>query len=441
MSAVLDRSVKPGTRPYLEAFGRGARAEPEWLNRLRWAGMARFAETGFPDRRSESWRYIDLRALEEKPLLPNSASDEPSGPVQLDAAALSLPSHRLAFADACFLPAESGGTGPGDLPAGVWLGPMADALRDRPELLRTSLAEPEGGEQPLAALNTALFADGFVLDIAPGVILDRPIEILHLASRGEATSLHTRNVISLGAGSRATIVETHTGTGRYWRNAVTTVTLGDGAELTRIVLLEEAEAAVHTGLVTARLDAGAHFDEFALLLSGGTVRHEAQLALAGEGAQCRLDGAFIVAGRDQANIVTVVDHQAPGGQTRELIKGVGAGRGQGAFQGRIIVRPGAQKTDAQQTSRNLIIGDRAVIDTKPELEIYADDVKCAHGATVGDLDRNALFYLRARGIPEEEARRILIEGFAREAVEQVQHPELREHLLRRLGRRLASLEA
>ena len=170
------------------------------------------------------------------------------------------------------------------------------------------------------------------------------------------------------------------------------------------------------------------------------MRHEAHVRMAGEAARCRLDGAFLVGGSDEANIVTIVDHAAPGGQTLELVKGVAADRGHGAFQGCIIVREGAQKTDANQQSRNLIVGRRAVIDTKPELEIYADDVKCSHGATVGDLDEAALFYLRARGIPAEEARRMLIEGFLREAVEEIQDAAVREHLLDRLSRHLGKLE-
>jgi Fe-S cluster assembly protein SufD len=170
------------------------------------------------------------------------------------------------------------------------------------------------------------------------------------------------------------------------------------------------------------------------------VRHELSVAMAGEGARCRIDGAFVVGGADEANIVTTIDHRAVGGETRELVKGVAAGRGHGVFQGTIRVREGAQQTDAQQTSRNLIIGRRAVIDTKPELEILADDVKCAHGATVGDLDEASLFYLRARGIPEDEARRLLIEGFVREAVARVGDAGVRERLMERLGRRLATLE-
>jgi Fe-S cluster assembly protein SufD len=246
----------------------------------------------------------------------------------------------------------------------------------------------------------------------------------------------------LGAGASAIVVETYAGSGgRYWRNDLVTIRLDERAELERAVLIEEAAEAVHLGGVAATLGTAARLSNFALLVGGRTVRHEANVILAGEDARCTYDGAFIVAGRDEANIVTTIDHAAPGGKTRELVKGVGAGRGHGAFQGRIIVRPGAQKTDAHQLSRNLIIGDRAVIDTKPELEIHADDVKCSHGASVGDLDEAALFYLRARGIAEPEARRLLIDGFLREAVETVEQLDLHAYLLRRLAHRLATLEA
>jgi Fe-S cluster assembly protein SufD len=210
--------------------------------------------------------------------------------------------------------------------------------------------------------------------------------------------------------------------------------------LIRIALVEESDDSVHLGDVSATLGASAKLDAFALLVGGGTVRHEASVTLAGDGAACNYNGAFVVSGREEANIVTNIDHAAIGGTTSELIKGVAAGRGHGAFQGRIVVREGAQQTDARQTSRNLILGRRAVIDTKPELQILADDVKCAHGASVGELDEAALFYLRARGIPTEEARRLLVEGFLREPIEGVADPAIREHLLRRLSLRLARLE-
>jgi Fe-S cluster assembly protein SufD len=180
--------------------------------------------------------------------------------------------------------------------------------------------------------------------------------------------------------------------------------------------------------------------DFVLLLGGRTVRREAMVRSEGEASLCELNGAFLLSGRQEANILTTVDHAAPGGETREIFKGVAAGRAHGAFQGRIVVRPGAQKVNAHQLSRNLVLGPRAAIDTKPELEIHADDVKCGHGAAVGDLDEAALFYLRARGIPNQEARRMLIEAFAQEPVELVEPAAVREHLRSRLAHRLATLE-
>jgi Fe-S cluster assembly protein SufD len=355
-------------------------------------------------------------------------------------AGLELPGNgpRLVILDGRFAPALSR---IGDLPAGVWFGAMEAAIAKREDLFREMAEEVPGDPaHPFAALNAAFFADGFILDIGAGVAIDQPIEIVHLASGKDPRSYHTRSLIGLGEGSRATVLETYAGEGRYWRNDVVAVRLAVGAELNRAVLVEESAGAVHLAELEASLGADARFSGFALLLGGGTVRHEASVQMAGERAACHLDGAFIVDRSEEANIVTNVDHQVPHGETRELIKGVAAGRGHGAFQGKITVREHAQKVDAHQLSRNLILGGRAVIDTKPELEIYADDVKCAHGASVGELDETALFYLRTRGIPDAEARQMLIEGFLREPVEEIADPELRDYLLRRLARRLETLE-
>jgi Fe-S cluster assembly protein SufD len=391
MSAVVDFPVKPEARPYLDAFA-GAANEPDWLARFRRHGISRFAEQGFPSRRSEAWRYLDLRDLQDKPRLPAAAET------------------RLADITR----------------AGVWLGPMLRGLLQ------------DDADDAFAALNAAFFAGGFVLDVGPSATVEEPIEIVHAASGGG--SIHTKTLINLAADSRATLFETYTGDGSYWRNDVVDIRLGPGAVLDRVVCIEEGAGAAHLGDVRVTLGAGARFGAFALLLGGKTVRHELSVVMAGEGAKCRIDGAFVVGGSDEANIVTTIDHRVAGGETRELVKGVAAGRGHGAFQGTIKVREGAQQTDAQQTSRNLIIGRRAVIDTKPELEILADDVKCAHGASVGDLDEASLFYLRARGIPEDEARRLLVEGFVREAVERVSDAGIREKLMERLGARLETLE-
>jgi Fe-S cluster assembly protein SufD len=444
MSAVVDFPVKPEARPYLDAFGRdfGRHArEPLWLAGQRRRSLARFAELGFPSRRSEAWRYLDLRALETTPMLPVGSVRAIGGTPTRDLLAevgLSETAYRLVLVDGHYTPELSTFSG---LPAGVWLGATAVAIGERPDLIRSAIeAPPLDAARPFAALNTAFFADGFVLEIAPGIVLDQPIEIVHLASGGTGGSLHTRSLVSAGAGSRASIFETFAGHGSYWRNDVVELRLAAGAEFARAGLVEEAADAVHLSETLAVLGPASRLASFVLLLGGRTARHEATVRSEGEATHCALHGAFVLSGRQEANIVTTVDHAAPGGETREVFKGVAAGRAHGAFQGRITVRPGAQKVDAHQLSRNLVLGPRAAIDTKPELEIYADDVKCSHGAAVGDLDEAALFYLRARGIPNGEARRMLIEAFVRETVELVDSAPLREHLLSRLARRLAMLE-
>jgi Fe-S cluster assembly protein SufD len=440
MSAVVDFPVKPEARPYLDAFGRDDR-EPDWLAGHRRRSLARFAELGFPSRRSEAWRYLDLRALEGSPMLPTGALRAAAGAAtraQLDEVGLSEAAYRLVLVDGRYAPELSAIEG---LPPGVWLGATATAIAERPDLVRSAIEVPLlDTARPFTALNAAFFADGFVLDVAPGVALDRPVEIVHLASGDTAGSVHTRSLVAIGAGSRALIFEAFAGHGSYWRNDVVELRLAEGAEFARIALVEEAADALHIGEMLAVLGRASRLASFVLLLGGRTVRHEATVRSEGAATHCALHGAFVLSGRQEANVVTTVDHAAPGGETREVLKGVAAGRSHGAFQGRITVRPGAQKVDAHQLSRNLVLGRRAAIDTRPELEIYADDVKCSHGAAVGDLDEAALFYLRARGIPSEQARRMLIEAFVREAVELVDSLQLREHLLSRLARRLAILE-
>jgi Fe-S cluster assembly protein SufD len=439
MSAVVDFPVKPEARPYLEAFGRDRhKNDPDWLAGYRNRSLARFAEQGFPSRRSEAWRYLDLRSLEQRPMLPagrETAAVTSAVRAQLAEIGLAEPAYRLVLVNGSFAPELSRLD---QLPSGVWLGPMAAAITERSELVRTGL-ETQSPDRSFASLNAAFFADGFVLDVAPGVALERPVEIVHL-SDGNGGSLHTRSLVVAGRDSRATLVEIYAGVGEYWRNDVVELRLGAASELARVTLVEEGAEALHFGETLAALGADSRLSSFVLLLGGRTVRHEATVRSEGERSRCDLNGAFLLSGRQQANILTTVDHVAAGGETREIFKGVAAGRAHGAFQGRITVRPGAQKVDAHQLSRNLVLGPRAAIDTKPELEIYADDVKCSHGAAVGDLDEAALFYLRARGIPRDDARRMLIEAFARETVELVEQTPLREHLHARLVRRLATLE-
>jgi Fe-S cluster assembly protein SufD len=436
MSAVIDFPVKPEARPYLDA-ALGRAGEPDWLARFRRRSLARFAEQGFPSRRGEAWRYLDLRPLEQAPLLPVDAIGAMPSTL-LDDIGFAGTTHRLVLVDGRFVPELSTIEG---LSAGVWLGSMAAAVVARPELVREALEIPAPArDRSFAELNGAFFTDGFVLDVAPGVSLDAPIEIVHLASGETPASLHTRSLVTLAAESRVRLIETFAGKGRYWRNDVISLRLADGAGLDRVALVEEAAEALHLGDVNVVLGETSRLDSFVLLLGGRTVRRETEVHSAGAGARCGLHGAFLLTDRQEANIVTTVEHMAERGETREIFKGVAAGRAHGAFQGRITVRAGAQKVDAHMLSRNLLLGARAAIDTKPELEIFADDVKCSHGAAVGDLDEAALFYLLARGIPRDEARRMLIGGFLRDAVETVEPLAVREHLLSRLARRLMVLE-
>jgi Fe-S cluster assembly protein SufD len=441
MTTLVDFPVKPEARPYLDAACLPV-GEPDWLASRRRRALARFAEAGFPSRRGEAWRYLDLRPLVEAPLLPagteQSQQSAAAGARLLAEIGLAPSVTRLVVVDGCTSPLLSAR---GGLPAGVWLGSTTAAIAARPDLVESALeALTHDNDQPFAAMNAALFTDGFVIDVAPGVVLQEPIEVVHLASGDVAASLHTRSLVTLGAESRVRLTEVFAGAGRYWRNDVLAVRLAAGAALDRAVLVEEADEAFHLGALAASLEESARLTSFALLLGGRILRHEAAVKSAGEGAHCGLYGGFVASLHQQANIVTTVDHLAPRGETREIFKGVAADRAHGAFQGRITVRPNAQKVDAHMLSRNLLLGRHAAIDTKPELEIFADDVKCGHGAAVGDLDEAALFYLLARGIPREAARHMLIEAFIREAVEIVEPAAVREHLLARLVHRLAALE-
>lgn len=423
------------TAPYLDAFrARRHAAEPHWLATGREAALARFAELGFPTRRDEAWRFTDLRPLQARAFQPASAAsrDTQAAPQALRYAGAC---HRLVLVDGRFA-ADLSEIGP--LPPGAWLASTAATLAERPELVERALAEDTPARQPFAALNAAFFADGFVLALEPDVVLDRPVEIVHLARPTEPCSLHLRSAVVLGAGSRATLIESFAGEGEYWTNAVTELRLGAGSSLAHARIQDESAHALHFALARATLDRTARYDSFTLTLGARLSRQDIFVRFDGADGECRLDGAYCLRRQQEATTATFVDHAAPGCTTRELFKGVIDDRAHGVFLGRIAVRPDAQKSDAQQLNRNLLLSRRAAVDTKPELEILADDVKCSHGATVGDLDEEALFYLRSRGITADDARRLLIEAFATETLERVEDRAARDHLAAHLGRWLAA---
>lgn len=431
------KTVKAEAAPYVDAFQRSeiGQTEPGWLAGMRHAALGRFGELGFPSRRQEAWRFTNLRPLEAKPRLPASGGGA-LALGELESRRIEGPSHRLVLVNGRFSPALSD---IGPLPEGAWLASTADTLARRPELVEGAIAgDDTDGGQPFVSLNAAFFVDGFVLSLAPGVVLDRPVEIIQAVEGAAPCSLHLRNAVLLGAAARATLVESFAGTGPYWTNVVTAVRLAANSALDHVKTQDEGGEAFHFATMRATLAQAAQFTSFVLTLGAVLSRHDSIVRLAGADARCTLNGAYLLRGAQEATNTTFVEHATTGGTTRELFKGVVEDRGHGVFLGSIAVRPDAQRTDARQLNRNLLLGRRAAVDAKPELEILADDVKCSHGATVGDLDEAALFYLLSRGIEPDTARRMLIEAFVAEVIDQVESPVLHEQLMGHLERWLAA---
>ncbi len=422
-------------RRYAGARARLPGAEPPPLAALRKAGAAAFGSAGFPTPRVESWRYTNLAPL----LSMEFAAD--AAPMPVDRARLPAllqgreAQHRLVFVNG-ELRADL--STPGALPRGVTLTSLTGASAHDPGAIDAGIAgDGNFAAKPLAALNAAMLGDGYILRLADGVILDAPLEILWIGTGAARPPIyHPRNAIMLGAGAHATVIEHHLGLciGSYFSNSVTEIALGDGAVLRHCKVQEEAREAFHIAHTEATLAAGANFDSFVFSLGGRLARNEIAVRLAGARAHCRLNGVYLGQGDQHLDHTTVVEHDAPETTSKELYKGVLDGKARGVFQGKIAVRRGAQKTDGQQLNRALLLSDKAEIDSKPELEILADDVKCSHGATAGELDAAALFYLRSRGIPEAEARRMLIEAFLAEVIGSVALSGMRMTLERAVER-------
>jgi Fe-S cluster assembly protein SufD len=362
-----------------------------------------------PTRRDEPWRFTNLRTLEKSlfpPAPPGTAvSDGALAPYRTGA-----PGQRVVLVNGRVVAAEGAHVVP---------------LRDRLDLVR------DGDELgPFAALNTAYVEDGVVVSLPAGA--SERIEIVHWGA-AEAEGAYARVIVELDAGAEATLVESFAGIGDYFSNTVASIRLGAKARLHHVKLQDESAGAVHLGAVKVDVGEGAEYDAFILMLGARLSRHDLVVCLAKD-SRCIANGAYLLREQQEATIATFVDHAAPCARTSEVVKGVVDDRAHGIFQGKIRVRTDAQKTDAHQLNRNLILSPRAAVDTKPELEIYADDVKCSHGATVGDLDEAQLFYLRARGIPEAEARRILVEAFALDVLDLIEDAPARAYLERHLGR-------
>lgn len=402
-------------QPYLKAFAQAPHSD-DAVSSLRAEAIAALKARGLPSRRDEAWKYTRLKL---DGFTPASGSESEITPDALPS--LPFPAQRLVFVNGRFR-ADLSDEGVGES--------LAQAL---PRLAGEIGKDLDFADLPMAALNTAFFEDGLHLKLSESP--EQPIHLVSIGAADDAAPLfQPRHLIEI-AGGEAMIVETHIGLGggRYASNAVTEISVGKHASLTHIKLQDEAREALHLSTSRIRVAEGGAYNAYLLSEGAALSRNEVHLTLAGEGASCRLDGAYLQNGQQHCDITTAVTHAVPGTTSREVVKGALDGKARGVFQGKIVVAPDAQKTDGRMMNKTLLLSEKAEIDTKPELEIYADDVQCAHGATAGELDSDGLFYLRSRGIPENKARRMMIESFLADTWQEVEGEEIRELLAGRIA--------
>lgn len=400
---------------------------PPWLAPLRSAAIDRFGELGFPTRKREDWKYTNVASVADfltnnfDRSLPESAAND-AGP---DASELE---HALVFVNGrCDL----GRSHLGSLPEGAVIDSLARVSRERPELAEPMLSRAvDGGDRAFVALNAAFQRDGALLSIPAGAILESPIHLIFFSTEAADRCVdHPLILIRIGEGASATVFARHVSTGNvaYTKNVVSDIELADGAILQHVGLEQESASAFHLATQNVRIGRDARFTSHAISLGAALARHEIRAVLAGTGADCTLNGLYIASGDRHVDNQTLVDHVEPHGTSRELYKGILGNDAKGVFNGTVIVRPDAQKTNAEQSNPNLLSGN-AEVATRPNLEIHADDVKCTHGSTVGRLDEDAMFFLRSRGISERNARQMLSHAFASEVIDRIPDESLRDHV-------------
>ena len=418
---------------YLGKFNRFEKetGQPSWLLPLRKAGLARFSEQGFPTINDEDWRFTNVAPIAKLPFKPAFEAEQNG----LSAESLrhftfgSLPAHRFVFVNGHYLSELS----PKDsYPAGVIVTNLAAALRSHADLIEKQLGRlTQAEENPFAALNTAFFQDGIFIFVPKNIELKKPIHLLFISTGKEAGSTsHPRNLIIGEKGARFTLMETYASTvdAPHFTNAVTELIAGEGAVIEHCKTQEEAPSAFHLAAFHAHLGPGCNLISHSIATGAKLSRNNIRTSLAGEGVECVLNGLYLTKGEQLADHHMIVEHAQPHCQSHEYYNGILDGKSKGVFHGRILVRKIAQKTDAKQTNKNLLLSDDATVDTKPQLEIYADDVKCTHGATIGQLNDESIFYLRSRGLGADTARRMLIHAFAGEIIERIRYAPAREEM-------------
>jgi Fe-S cluster assembly protein SufD len=391
--------------------------------------FARFERAGLPHRRVEQWKYTDLRALmrEAKPLAPAPGAEAIERAKGAGAVLSGVPAHRLVFVDGTFVPELSEQAAV----AGVRIYSLGSELARGDGAGALNVAVKPAADDPAVALNTALAVDGAVIHVAREAVVDRPIHLVFVHAGSEATAAYTRSRVVVDAGAAVTLIESHEGPAAldYQVNAALALFVGDRAKVNHIKTICEGEKALHVGTVSATVGERAELRHFTFTLGGGVTRNQLFIACNGKNANLNISGVSLLRDHAHADTTLVLDHAVGGCISREIFKSVLDDDSNGVFQGKIIVRPDAQKTDARMMMRALLLSSRAEADHKPELEIFADDVQCGHGSTAGALDENLKFYLMARGIPAKEAEALLIQAFIGEAIETVTNEGVRDALM------------
>jgi len=411
-----------------------------WLAAVRQRAIERFADEGWPTSRVEAFRHTSLAFLAQQRFVAAQPADATAAAAQEVVAQLRRDepeSHWLVFVDGVFSPALSA---VGSLPAGAQVGSLSQALAQSPERVEAAFGSAEDGASP-AALNAALATDGAWVYLPRAVAIEAPIHLVFVAAT-PGGACHPRNLVVAEAGAHATVVEHYLGLDggapetSTLTNAVTRVQAGPDARITHMKLQQEAAQAIHLATIDAAQAQGAAFDSHSLSFGARLARNDIVTRFQGEGCETLLNGLFHVDGRRHVDHHTRIEHAHPRGTSREFYRGILDGAARGVFAGRIIVAPGAMRTDAQQRTDNLLLSPQAEADARPELEIYADDVKCAHGATVGQIDEASLFYLRSRGLDEAHARNLLTYAFAAEALARIRLAPLRRRAAASIRARL-----
>ena len=401
-----------------------------WLTARREAGVSRFTKLGLPTPKLESWKYTRLRPLDDTRYQPLT-SDIVDAPVDTVPSIGGEIAARIVFVNGRF---RSDLSDVSMLPAGVRFGPLESMLIEDPAWVEAhmgTIADADG-EQAMLALNEAMMDCGFALHVAKGVQLSNPLEVVYLGGLSEtAIAYFPRNLIVLEANAQATLVKHHVGrgVGAYFANAVTEIDVGDGANFKHYKIQAESIQATHVATQHTRIGRDATYESFGLAIGGLLSRTEANITLAGQGAHAAYHGAYMMRGNEHCDNTSVIDMAVPNTSCKQVFKGVLDDESRAVFQGKIHVARDAQKADGRMLSKTLLLSNSAELDVKPELEIYADDVQCAHGATSGQLDTTALFYLRSRGIPEALARNMLVQSFLGDALEEISDERVRDVFL------------